>query len=184
MSCKRKSVYFGVAETKMNESVGNIPRQLFRQEEDWTCSLACLRTMISGTGAEVLPELEYVKKYNMQPGPYYSKDIKACDMLCDFDVVYGCDTPKITLDDIIKMLDGGYYIMLESMVNYSHWMVLMAYLTVDTGDGLEGYKLLFFEPYYNEVRLINADEFIGVWRDGSYETSRVERDFIALKLKQ
>ncbi len=183
MSCNRKSEYFGKYTTNKHDSVGRIPKQLYRQETDWTCAIACLRTMISGIDKEVFPENHYVEKFSLKPGPYYSKNIKAYNMLDEYDVIYGCDMPDVNFDDIISMMENGYYIMLESMVNYSHWMVLLGYLTVKTSDELEGYMLMFYEPYYNEVRMINADEFRGVWRDGPYETTKVEKDFIAIKAK-
>ncbi len=181
MSCNREFEYFEKSSTKKHNSVGMVPKKLYRQEKDWTCALACIRTMLSGTGTQVLPESYYVEKYSLKPGPQYSKNIKSYNMLNEFDVIYGCDKTDITFDDIITLMEEGYFIMLESMVNYSHWMVLLNYLTVETPSEFEGYTLLFYEPYYNEVRMMNADEFCGVWRDGPYEKTKVERDFIALR---
>ena len=77
-------------------------------------------------------------------------------------------------------MEQGYFVMLESMINYAHWTVLLGYYPL-CGNDLEKAKLLMYDPYYDEVRLVNADEFISMWRDGSYETTRIDRDFIAVK---
>jgi hypothetical protein len=31
------------------------------------------------------------------------------------------------------------------------------------------------------VRLVLVDEFLSMWRDGNYENTRVDKDFIAVK---
>ncbi len=183
MNAFRKSEYYDKLSTEKHNSAGNIPPKLCPQETDWTCSIACIRTMLSGIEKNLPTEKEYVDKYNLKPGPHYSKQIKEFKILEDYEVVYGCDNPDITFDEIITMLENGYYIMLESMINYSHWVVLLAYLTVPTPHGMEKYEMLYYEPYYNCVKSINADEFIGVWKDGPYEKTKVEKDFIAIKGK-
>ena len=83
-------------------------------------------------------------------------------------------------DEILNLLENGYYIMLESMVNYSHWMVLLGYYVVKDTKNLEEHKILFYDPYYDDLKLLNADEFIGMWIDGNYENTKVKNDFIVI----
>ena len=156
------------------------PPYLYPQERDWTCSIACIRTILSAIINSVPKEDYIIEKYNMTPGPYYSKDIKNLGILNSYDVKYGCDNTNVIFENIINMVKDGYYIMLESMINYSHWLVFLGYYTYNTND-IEKAKLLMYDPYYNEVRLVNADEFITMWIDGDYENSRIEKDYIAIR---
>ena len=59
-------------------------------------------------------------------------------------------------------------------------MVLLGYYVVKDTKNLEEHKILFYDPYY-DLKLLNADEFIGMWIDGNYENTKVKNDFIALK---
>ncbi len=179
----RKSEYFDKLKTNKHNSVGNIPLNFYVQERDWTCAVACIRTLISKIEPNLMSEDEFVTKYNLKPGPHYSKQLKAYNMLDKYDAIYGCDNPDITLDDIISYMEKGYFVMLESMINYSHWLVLISYLTIPTPYGYEGYQLVFYDPYYNNIRMMSADEFIGVWIDGPYEKTKVKKDFIAVRAK-
>lgn len=171
----RKDELFVKRELLIKNSISQTPPKLYPQERDWTCCIACIRTLLSAGKAPILSEDDIVKKYKISPGPLYSKDIKKLNLLYKYDVKYGCDN-DITFDEIIKLMQENYFIMLESMVNYSHWMVLLGYYT--NTDDIENYKLLFFDPYYNEVRLIRTDEFINMWSDGD---SDIERDYLAIK---
>lgn len=179
----RKFEYFEQHELEHKTVESRTPKRLFPQERDWTCAVACIRTMLSGLQKQVPPEQEIVEKYHLIPGPYYSGDIKDLGLLMDYDVIYGCDTQSISFDHILDYMGNGYYIMVESMYNYSHWFVLLGYFPLNDGK-LEHSRLLVFDPYYNEVRLLNVDEFISMWIDGNYEQSKVIQDFIAVRKKE
>lgn len=171
---------FEPAPVKQDQAVVMTPPKFFPQERDWTCSVACIRTILSGIEDEVPTEDFFVGNYALSPGPYYSREIKSRKLLEPYDVVYGCDNEKVTLDDVLNLCRDGYYVMLESMYNYSHWFVFLGFYPSADCD-VEKSKLLVFDPYYNEVRLLNADEFQSMWRDGNYEKSKVDRDFIAIR---
>ena len=117
----------------------------------------------------------------MKPGPYYSKDIKSMGMVAKYDVLYGCDNKNINMDNILEYITNGYFIMLECLYNYAHWIVLLGFYPL--ADNIEKSKLLIYDPYYNEVRLLNADEFINMWIDGNYLENKIEKDFIAIRRK-
>lgn len=153
--------------------------KLYKQERDWTCSLACIRTILSATDHKVYSEDYYIKNYKLKPGPHYSKDIKKIGLLDGFDVKYGCDCKSIDFDLVLNLMNDGYGIMLESMYNYSHWMVLIGFYRL--GGSIENDVIVCFEPYYNNIRLINVDEFLGMWIDGDYKNSKIEKDFIAIR---
>ena len=53
---KRMKEYFTYEEPSAFVSVSNTPPRLFRQERDWTCSVACIRTLLSRRNAVVPSE--------------------------------------------------------------------------------------------------------------------------------
>ncbi len=180
----RKFEYFEPNKIEKTESLSQVPPFLFPQERDWTCSLACIRTMLSGVMKDVPKEEVLVQQYKMDMGPYYSKDLKKLGILDDIlskeKVIYGCDQEDIELPDILTLMENGYYVMLESMVNYAHWMVLLGYFVTAGEENPEKCRLLFYDPYYNQVKLLNYDEFMGMWIDGNFAQTGVTKDFIAI----
>lgn len=177
---ERKCEYFEHRELEHKTVESRTPKRLFPQESDWTCAIACIRTMLSGIQEQVPTEQEFIEKYHLTPGPRYSRDIKALGLLKDYDAVYGCDTQDTSFDMLLDLMSRGYHIMVESMYNYAHWFVLLGYFPLND-EKVEHSQLLVFDPYYNKVRLLIADEFISMWIDGNYEQSKVIRDFIAVK---
>ena len=177
---ERKQEYFQPITLEHKVIVAKPPKVLYPQERDWSCSVACIRTLMSGFLEKVMSEDELIGAYKMEMGPYYSKDIKASHMLDGYDAIYGCDTLEHDFDTILDYVEKGYYVMLESMVNFAHWMVLLGFYPLE-GKSFESSKLMMYDPYYDEVRLLRADEFISMWRDGNYEHTRIDRDFIAMK---
>lgn len=177
---KRTEEYFQKYKLRHNKVVSMQPRELFPQETDWTCVVACIRTLLSGITDHVPAEQEFVAACNMKPGPHYSKEIKDSRILDQYDVVYGCDIEQKDFDMILDYMEQGYYIMLESMYNYAHWMVMLGYYPVE-GSDIEKSKLLMFDPYYDQVRLIHVDEFISMWMDGDFANNGIMRDFIGIR---
>ena len=177
---KRKSEYFQKYGLRHDRVVSMQPRQLFPQETDWTCAVACARTLLSGVTKKVPEEKEIVVACNMQPGPHFSKEIKDSGVLAQYDVVYGCDMKDKDFDMILDYMEDGYYMMLECMYNYAHWMVLLGYYPVEDSD-IERSRLLLYDPYYDQVRLVHVDEFISMWIDGNFANSGIEKDFIAIR---
>lgn len=176
---QRKFELFTPNTISHKETVISSPKKFYPQEKDWTCSVACIRTLLSGIMQNVLSEKEMIEKYNISPSPHYSEDIKRLGILSEYDTVFGCDISDVTFDTVLNLMQNGYFIMLECMYNYSHWMVLTGYYPID--DNPEKSRLLFYDPYYNKMRLLIADEFINMWTDGDYENSKVESDFVAVK---
>jgi len=177
---KRKQEYFEPFELKHKTVISNPPKKLFPQERDWTCAIASLRTLMSGFLDKVSDEEYLLEKYALKPGPHYSKDIKSYHILDEYDVIYGCDNPDVDFDIILDRFTEGYFIMLQSMINYSHWTVLLGYYP-SSENNPEMSKLLMYDPYYDEVRLFRVDEFISMWKDGDYENTHIEKEFIAVK---
>lgn len=155
------------------------PRTLCPQQTDWTCALACIRTMLSGFLDTLPSEESLVEEYRLEPGPHYSREIKESGMLRAYQAVYGCDG-EVSFDQILDYLDQGYYVMLESMYNYAHWMVLLAYYPLKGGE-VEASRLLFYDPYYDQIRSLILDEFLNMWQDGGWQKNGIQKDFIALK---
>jgi len=173
--------YFSERQHLLHDTViANPPKKMYPQETDWTCSVACIRTLLSGFLDSVPSEEALVGAANLQPQPYYSKDIKALGLLNKYDAVYGCDSPADNFDAILDYVEDGYFVMLECMYNYAHWFVLLGYYPLKNGNAEES-KLMIYDPYYDEVRLLRVDEFITMWIDGNHETTKVEKDYIAVR---
>ena len=176
----RKFEHFTKTEIETNQCVALSPLKLYKQERDWTCSIACIRTLLSNIVETSPSEDWFIKQYKMSHGPYYSHDIKELGMLSQYDVKFGCDE-RLDLDGILQLIQNGYYVMLESMINYAHWMVLLGFYPLADNKDLETSTLLFYDPYYNKIRLVNADEFLGMWLDGDHWTNNITNDYIAIK---
>ena len=184
MYTKRKTEYFvGCQNIIPNKSVSYSCEQYFKQERDWTCSIACIRTMASKFMKDVPSEDFFIEAYELEPGPYYSKDIKHLGILEDFDTIYGCDIEEDEKDinTIIDAIDDGYTVMVETMLNYSHWIVVLGYFIVGEPDNLEKHQILVYDHYYDNLRLLIADEFITMWIDGNHSETGVVKDFIAMR---
>lgn len=63
--------------------------------------------------------------------------------------------------------------MLESMYNFSHWMVFVGYFPVRGTSNIEEHRMLFYDPYLDSMRLIGAEEFEGMWLDGNHKDNSV-----------
>ena len=178
----RKHFFQKNQELKHDFSITNSPLKFYPQETDWTCSLACIRTIFSSLITDVPSENYLISNFNLKPGPHYSKEIKNTHILDDFDVIYGFDHSDYNFDNILELLKKNYFVMLESMYNYAHWFVLIGYFP-NINNEIEKSKLLIYDPYYDDIRLLNTDEFITMWIDGNHEKTNVEHDFIAIKNK-
>ena len=179
----RKFELFQKNKIYIDSSVSHCPPILFRQERDWTCAFACLRTIMSGFDDNWLSEREIIKKYSLTPKPYFSADIKNLRIIDHMNVIYGCDASAVSFNDIVTLMKSGYYVMLESLTNYSHWMVLIGCYVLGDGSDAEEIKLSFFDPYYNDIKNMLLDEFINIWIDAENEINGIERDFLAINKK-
>jgi hypothetical protein len=170
---------FKPAKVNYDKVVTQSPPVFYPQEKDWTCFLGCIRTILTGITEDIPSEEEFVEKYQLEKKPYFSEDIKNSEMLKDYSVMYGCDDPLVSFDDILLHCREGYYVMLETMYNFSHWFVLLGYYP--SHNDVEISRILVYDPYYDEVRLLNLDEFLGMWIDGDFPHTKVEKDYIAIK---
>lgn len=178
---KRRSELFPLVRGLSPVSVGRVPKHLLRQERDWTCALACVRTALTCFLDAPPSEGALIERGGFRPGPLFSDDLMKLLKTEEWELRCGCDAPEAELGDVIALLDEGYSVMLESMYNYSHWMVLLGYFALGSGELAETDRLLCYDPYYHEVRLLNADEFSGMWLDGNHAKNGVRGDYLALR---
>ena len=176
---KRICEYFDVEPKENYISCSNTPPRLMRQERDWTCSVAAVRTILSAFAEKPLPETDFIAKYKLTPGPHYTEEILDKKMFGDNKTILShLDVRKedISLKLLNNLLVQKYYIMAECMYNYAHWVVILAYLAIRNKSDTEEHQILFYDPYYDETRLVRADEFATMWcdPDGHY------REFIAV----
>ena len=66
---------------------------------------------------------------------------------------------------MLNYLKSGYFVMIEGMLNYAHWLVLLSYYPDSSSLNVGDARVLVFDPYYNKVRLVILDEFINMWVD-------------------
>lgn len=75
-------------------------------------------------------DIALVESLNLKPGPYYSKDLKALNILDNkhLEVKYGCDEPNQDIldpSDIWLLLHDGWRVMANWMMSRDHWTVMM-----------------------------------------------------------
>ena len=176
---KRLCEYFDAEKKENFISCSNTPPRLLRQERDWTCSVAAVRSILSAFADKPLTENDFIAKYKLTPGPHYTEEILNKKMFGDNKKILShldFDKDDVSLKLLNKLLAQKYYIMAECMYNYSHWVVILAYLAVRNKSDTEEHQILFYDCYYDETRLVRADEFATMWcdPDGHY------REFIAV----
>lgn len=163
----------------LKENAWNVPKHFYRQQRDWTCSIAMLRTITSSI-VDLESEDEIVRKHELVPGPHYSQEIKEKGILenRNLEVYYGCDHIDFDMSDIIELLKQGFYVGINSMINYDHWVVILGYSKLgDYDDDMISY----FCPYFSEVRMAHFSEFVEMWMSGNYAENKIVHDFIAVK---
>lgn len=151
------------------------PRDLFRQERDWTCGVACLRTLMSGI-VPVPSETLFVFNNHLTPGPLYSRDFKTLTGSADgafpallnprLEVRYGCDDPErdaLDESDVWVWLRDGWRVAVDWMMSFDHWCVIMGYFPL--GSPRE-HEVVFYDPYYDDIRLAHAPDLGVMWRSG------------------
>lgn len=180
---QRKAIYFG--NTSSIYGVGNKTKmsniaKCYPQETDWTCSLACLRTLLSGSRYTVPSEELLVQLLNKQPGPVSSNDLlksKIFTLIDREDVQLAYDKP-ITYDyanELISLLET-HNIMIACTLNGGHWLSVLGYVSLGS---IEEDQIILYDPYYHSTRMFRADEIFSMWT-GSFPDS-LDGDYIAIK---
>lgn len=162
------------------------PSDLLPQERDWTCAVACVRTLMSGL-VVVPSETLIVTNNNLTPGPQYSKDIKSwcgggCPLLDhpELEVRYGCDDPdRDVLDesDVWAWLRDGYRVAINWMMSFDHWCVVMGYFPHGSPSQ---HEVLFYDPYYDDIRKAHAPDLGVMWRSGN-RAHDLRHDYILVR---
>jgi hypothetical protein len=160
-------------------SVARVPSSLFRQERDWTCSVACVRTLLSGVGERVPSENAFIKKYHLVAGDHFVEEIIEKQMFPQYlKIKTYADFPQeeLNLELLCKLLNENYFIMAETIINGDHWVVVLGYYAVRDKKNPEEHQILIYDPYYDAVRLVIADEFETMWCSPKGKS----REFIAI----
>lgn len=153
-------------------------KKVFNQERDWTCSVACFRTLIHALYGNVKSEDFFVKNYNIIMGPQNSKDISNWGYAFREGIVtYGCydKLDKDVAGNLTRIL-RTHNVMVECMLNYAHWLVILGYIQLGS---LEDDIIILYDPYYNEIRKLRADEFFSMWYDVA--ENPIHRDYVAIR---
>lgn len=164
----------------MSWNISSMPPALYSQSRDWTCSLACLRSIASGI-ADLGVEDDLIAAFHLEPGPYYSEDVKRLGILDqhDVDVVYGCDF-ALSAKDVSSLwtyMSQGWRVMTNWMMSYDHWTVMLGYIKSRHGPDYDMW--LYYDPYCDEVSMIRNAHFSSMWSS----PGGIARDFIAVRAK-
>lgn len=129
---KRIFEYFKASELKKEYTTcGCFPKMLYKQQRDWTCSIAFIRTLISDLISDVADEDYFINQYKLKPSPYYTKDIREIGILEQYcnKIIYSADLDQeeISLYSLQQLLRENYFIMAECLYNVAHWIVIMGY---------------------------------------------------------
>ena len=175
---QRKAEYFGsVNYGAGSETIMSSIREVFPQERDWTCSVASIRTLLSGSkNCDIPTEDWFVSTYKLEKGPYNSKQILDKGLVSSYDYKLGCTEPILEGNQLFKLtqLMKTHNVMIECLINYAHWIVLLGYVKLGT---IEQDKFIYYDPYYHRIQTIIADELMSMWYDIS---GTMHRDYIAI----
>ncbi|MCM1218455.1 MAG: hypothetical protein NC548_28540 [Lachnospiraceae bacterium] len=176
-----KPEYFG----DIDKLYGNVQcseistvKRMFPQERDWTCALACFRTLLKSVGITINEE-NLIEVCDIQIGPKNSSDVKrwAGVLKLDKQIRYGCDHRYINKKsaNLLHELLRSHNVMLEVMLNYAHWIVVLAYYKMGE---LRDDTMVIYDPYYDKIRLFPAEEILSMWYAAGDNTK--DRDFVAI----
>lgn len=167
----------------ITENASCVPPKLYPQDTDWTCSLACIKSITSGI-INFSNDDTLIKQYNLKPGPKYSSLIKELGMLNNdkLDVIYGCDIESNNKDISVlwNLLHNQYRVMINWMMSYDHWTVLLNYIQSGLTNDTDYDIVTYYDPYCNEVKSIRVAHLSVMWLNGDKTNVK---DFIAIKQK-
>ncbi len=158
-------------------NVACVPPVLYGQDLDWTCALACLRSICSGI-LEFPSDADVVRRFGLRPGPIYSGWVKSSGILSvtGVEAAYGCDFPDAGIPDLWRYLRDGWRVMVNWMYSFDHWTVLMAYMAL--GDDPDYHDMLHWDPYCGEQLHVKEGHFSVMWKSGGTPN---EHDFVAVR---
>lgn len=162
-------------------TVGVIPPRLFKQERDWTCSMACLRTLLSlGTRYDLsIPEEdEFISRYGIKPGPHYSQEVKTWILGLKGEFRFGHEDYDVPDESKVwEMLRDGWSVAVNWLMSYDHWCVILGWYVLS--DAPENNIVQFYDPYYNDVRWVHAPDLGVMWQSGNPDGPK--RDYFAYR---
>lgn len=143
----------------------------YRQKRDWTCSIACLRTICSHKDFLNISEEDVLKKIpSIKPGPQWSSNIKSWGLLPE-DTIYGCER-TIELEGLLELL-RTHNVMMESKYSGGHWLAILSYHV----NGHNEAKVELYDPWKDAIRIESAAEVIYMWHDSN---NPHYHDFVAI----
>lgn len=160
---------------ELNCSLLSSVRSVFRQERDWTCAIACLRTIMRNK----FDEDWLISQCEIQPGPQCSKNLKEYlnKVRMKDGVIFGCDNRYTNVKPVSRLetLMTGYDVMIEIMLNYAHWVVLLGIYKM--GD-IKKDTVVLYDPYFDAIRTFPLEEIISMWYAAGENT--IDHDYVAV----
>ena len=131
---------------------------LYQQEHNWSCAVACLRTIC---GIET-DENSLIDRLGIIPGPHYSKEIMQRHWVPDrLLACYGAlSQPLVDISDLWELMRNGYRVMAACDFLGGHWVVLLAIIPTPSD-----WDLVYWDPYFACTRVCKLEEFAPIWRD-------------------
>lgn len=150
----------------------------FRQQRDWTCGIACMRCLLAGKVAQLPTEDEIIERASLKPGPRNSLQLGDVYDKLGLGISYknGNEPQRGHIAPWITDLMRSHDIAIECAINGAHWITLMAY--IGRGHVAED-TVVYYDPYFDEVRLIRAEELFSMWM--ATEKGLLDRDYFAIQ---
>ena len=119
---------------------------LYYQEWDWTCAIACLRSICSSIKA-LRTEDEIIEKYKLMPKPRYSQDIKTWDIK-EYHARYGWDEYENinNVGFLYRLMKEEWYVSIEGLIMTTGWFCA------------DIFRIILYDPYYNESKQLRAEK--------------------------
>ena len=145
-------------------SIVNTPVDFYRQERDWTCSIACIRTAISYKNNRITED-EILKQENLKMGGQKIRDMKNWQCLKGLDILTYQEKKLEGIKDLYELLLDNYIVICETSYNWWHYVVAYGYLTTKDKIKIDEQLVQFYDPYYDEHKLMRAELFEQMWFD-------------------
>ena len=155
---------FGEVETLKGCSVVNTPVEFYKQERDWTCSIAVVRSAISCYNNKITED-EILAQENLKMGGQKIDNMKNWKILKEAgEGILTQQEKKVEgIKGLYDLLLDNYVVICETTYNWWHFVLAYGYLTTHNKDKIDEQMVLFYDPYYDEHLLMRAELFEQMW---------------------
>lgn len=145
----------------MPHAVSEIPKNLYVQERDWTCAIACFRSIVDSDIAEP----NFIQQNSIMRGPHYTTEMKTKEWPHpNFEVKYAeGDVSDLDPSVVWQHLYEHWRVMLETDLNGGHWMIVLALVPTQNS-----WDAVVWDPYYGRARVFDLPELLCMCHDYAF----------------